>query len=495
MLKKYTINTLIIGLLLLSTSCDNWLDLRPVNGVVKQDFWKTKEQVRTSMFGAYASLIGNYRGRQATEQMFLWGELRGYMVALNQGANFNDNQIIFGNIQPVNNISDWSAFYGTINLCNLVVDYAPLAMETDETFLEADMKNYVAEARALRALMYFYLVRTFGDVPLVIDAVDTDEDDLAPAKSSKELVLLQILEDLRLAEADIYLQHPTIAQTKGRMTRYAVNALQADVHLWMENYQEAIIAADKVLQGPFALVAQEDWLRSLFVQGNSVESIFEIQYQAPQNNPFFLMFSTDIGRRFLAYPSVLEDIYGFDANNPEDLDRRSIDASIKPSGEIFKYISLGPTSRRAQTESFANWIVYRLADVMLMKAEALSQTGQGAEALNIVNIIRTRGGAALSTFQAPGPSDDNAILRYVLEERARELAFEGKRWFDLLRVAKMNNYSNIDVIIQAAVENAPVTNLNSIINQLRDPRSHYLPIFNVELNANPNLVQNPYYLR
>ncbi|GAB2618867.1 RagB/SusD family nutrient uptake outer membrane protein [Belliella aquatica] len=495
MLKKY-INTFLIALLLImSTSCDGWLDMRPINGVVKQDYWKTKEQVRASMFGAYASLNGNFRGRQNTEMMFLWGELRAYMVGLNQGANFNDTQIIFGNIQPVNNIADWASFYGTINLCNLVVDYAPLALETDQTFREADMKNYVAEARALRALMYFYLVRTFGEVPLVIDAVDTDEDELAPAKSSKEAVLAQILEDLRLAEVDIYEGHETPAASKGRMTKYAVNAIQADVHLWMENYDLALQAADKVLAGPYGLVPQENWARALFIEGNSVESIFEIQYQTPQNNPFFQMFSMDQGRRFIAYPTVLEDIFGFDPDRVDDIDLRSIDASLKPSGEIFKYTSLGPNTRRAATESFANWIVYRLADVMLMKAEALSQLDRGAEALEIVALIRERGGASESTLENPADTDSEGILRYILNERARELAFEGKRWFDLLRIAKMNNYSNLDVLISVAIENAPVTNLNSIINQLRDTRSHYLPIFNEELNANPNLVQNEYYLR
>ena len=495
MLKKY-INTFMIALLLvLSTGCDGWLDMRPINGVVKQDYWKTKEQVRASMFGAYASMTGNFRGRHVTENMFLWGELRAYMVGLNQGANFNDTQIIFGNIQPVNSVADWSSLYGTINLCNLVVDYAALALETDQTFREEEMKNYVAEARALRALMYFYLVRTFGEVPLVIDAVDTDEDELAPAKSTKEQVLAQILEDLNLAEIDIYEGHENDIASKGRMTKYAVNALQADVHLWMENYEMAVQAADKVLAGPYGLVPQEDWARALFIEGNSVESIFEIQYQAPQNNPFYQMFSFDQGRRFIAYPSVLEGVYGFNPEEPEDIDLRSIDASLKTSGEIFKYTSLGPNTRRTATESFANWIVYRLADVMLMKAEALSQLNRGAEALEIVETIRERGGAAMSTVENPGPTDGDAILRYILNERAREFAFEGKRWFDLLRVAKMNNYSNLDLLITVAIENAPVTNLNSIINQLRDTRSHYLPIFNTELNSNPNLVQNEYYLR
>ncbi|UCS95848.1 RagB/SusD family nutrient uptake outer membrane protein [Echinicola marina] len=495
MLKKYISYTLLMLLVMTGTSCDSWLDLRPVNGVVKQDFWKTKEQVRSALIGAYASLNGNYRGDHIPEQMFLWGELRGYMVGLNSGASFNDTQVIFGNIQSTNPIADWSSFYGTINLCNNLIENGPAALDTDETFQVADLNNYVAEARALRALMYFYLVRTFGDVPLVTAAIDSDEDELTHPKSPAADVLAQILEDLELAEMDIYEEHESIAASKGRMTKYAVYALQADVHLWMENYEEAVVAADKVLAGPYALVAQENWFRELFVEGNSTESILEIQYEAPQNNPFYGMFSTVQGRRFLAYPSVIEEIYGFSIDFPEDIDARSVDASLKSSGEIWKYIGTGTSSRREATASYANWIIYRLADVMLMKAEALSQIGRGEEALEIVAEIRERGGAIPATEESPVASAANDIVRYVLRERARELAFEGKRWFDLLRVSKMNNYENLDLMLQAAITNAPETNLNTILNQLRDTRSHYLPVYNLELNSNPNLVQNPYYLK
>ncbi|WP_186758133.1 RagB/SusD family nutrient uptake outer membrane protein [Echinicola salinicaeni] len=495
MFKKYISYTFLVLMTILGSGCDSWLDLRPVNGVVKQDFWQTKEQVRSALIGAYASLNGNYRGYQLTERMFLWGELRGYMLALNTGASYNDTQIIFGNIQATNPLADWSGFYGTINLCNNVIENGPQALDTDETFQVEDLNNYVAEARGLRALMYFYLVRTFGEVPLVTDAIDSDEDELTMPKASEEEVLAQILEDLDLAEADIYESYETSAASKGRMTKYAINALQADVHLWMENYEEAVEAADKVLAGPYSLVEQENWLRSLFVEGNSTESIFEIQYEAPQNNAFFNMFSTVQGRRFLAYPSVLEDTYGFDINFPEEIDARSIDVTLKSSGEIWKYIGLGESQRRQATDSYANWIVYRLADVMLMKAEGLSQIGRGEEALEIVAEIRERGGAVDATEESPSASSANDIVRYVLAERARELAFEGKRWFDLLRVSKMDNYSNLDLMLNAAITNAPETNLNSILNQLRDTRSHYLPVFYLELDANPELVQNPYYIK
>ncbi|QDH78960.1 RagB/SusD family nutrient uptake outer membrane protein [Echinicola soli] len=495
MLKKYISYTFLALMIVAGTGCDNWLDQRPQNGVVKQDFWKTKEQVHSALMGAYASLNGSYRGDHPTELMFLWGELRGYMVGLNSGADFNDTQIIFGNILPTNRIADWSPFYGTINLCSNVIDNGPGALETDQTFQEADLNNYVAEARALRALMYFYLVRTFGEVPLITEAIDSDSDPLTAPKSSGQEVLDFIVRELELAESNIYEQHENLAASKGRITRYAVNALQADVYLWMEDYEAAAAAADKVLEGPYALVPQDSWFQEIFVNGNSTESIFEIQYQAPQSNPFFNMFSTTQGRRFLAYPSVLEKTYGFNPDFPEEIDLRSIDATLKSSGEIWKYIGLNQNQRREVTDSYANWIVYRLADVMLMKAEALSQIGRGEEALEIVYEIRERGGAIVRTDETPVSSDANGIVRFIIAERSRELAFEGKRWFDLLRVSKMNNYENLDVLLQAAIDNAPETNLNSILNQLRDTRSHYLPIYFLELSSNPLLEQNPYYLK
>ena len=138
-----------------------------------------------------------------------------------------------------------------------------------------------------------------------------------------------------------------------------------------------------------------------------------------------------------------------------------------------------------------NFIVYRLADVMLMRAEALAHLGvaERNEALLLINQIRVRAG--LDPFNDIVDPDTNFLVDVILNERAMELAMEGKRWFDLLRVAQNDNRP--DVLINKVLLSRAVGDRKAIRARIIDPRGWYLPISQNELNKNPNLVQNPYY--
>jgi hypothetical protein len=158
-------------------------------------------------------------------------------------------------------------------------------------------------------------------------------------------------------------------------------------------------------------------------------------------------------------------------------------------------LGLDNSRQRTSTESYAHWIVYRYADILLLKAEALAQTGGGNEALEIIEQIRDRASALDATERGIEPDDVAGLTDYILEERARELAFEGKRWFDVLRNAKRDDYARLDILVSMAVKSAPPDRQQSIINKLLDSNSHYLPIFLQELQINPKLEQNPFYKR
>jgi hypothetical protein len=164
-------------------------------------------------------------------------------------------------------------------------------------------------------------------------------------------------------------------------------------------------------------------------------------------------------------------------------------------GRIWKYLGHNDGRLRTASESYAHWIIYRYADILLMKAEALAQTDGGAEALEIIEQIRLRANALEATERGVEPGDVDGLTDYILEERARELAFEGKRWFDVLRNAKRNNYARLDILISIAVKSAPPDRQQSIINKLLDSNSHYLPILLSELQISQNLEQNPFYKR
>ncbi|WP_205499777.1 RagB/SusD family nutrient uptake outer membrane protein [Rufibacter psychrotolerans] len=491
MLKKTSYTALLSIGLLFGSSCDSYLDLKPKDGIVRQEFWQTKEQVAAAVNGCYASLLAP----PLVENLFLWGELRADLLQPSSGVRGSELNVINVNIEATNQIANWSALYTTINYCNTVIEFAPQALQTDNTLTQATLNAYVGEALALRALMYFYLTRSFGDVPLVLNATSSDKVDLQVPKSPQREVLLQIVKDLKKAEEGLLTNYGTQDLNKGRITKHAANAMLADVYLWLEDYENSLAAADKVINsGQFGLLAGDNtWFSTLFYQGGSNESIFEIYFNQIQQNPFHNMFAAST-RRFRAAIKLNEEIYTSDPIDPTNKDIRGDGAALKMNDNtIWKYQGVNSSVARSSSESTAHWFVYRYADVLLMKAEALNQVGRGQEALNIIQTIRERGNALPATEKVLAPDDKDGITDYILDERAREFAFEGKRWYDLLRNAKRNNYERIDLLLGIVSTTASPENQQSAITKYRDHNSHYFPIFHREIETNKNLVQNPFY--
>lgn len=502
MFTKIIWRILMLAFLLPFLSCKKYLDLQPLDGLTGAEYWKTKEQVQAAVIGIYASLTGSATGsRNAAEAFFLWGELRADMVAPTLGTTPEQIDVINVNILPTNNIASWRGIYETINYCNTLIDLAPGVLTQDPTFTQAALDKYVAEAKSIRALMYFYLVRTFDQVPLKLKGTTSDRQIVDIPKSTQEVVLTQVLKDLSEAEVFAVTDYGDRASNKGRITRSTINAIQADVYLWQEKYAECVAACNKIINtNSFGLISGTDanlWYQTLYVNGNSNESLFELQFDAQRLNPFYLLFNTP-SRRLLASSSVMDQIYTVDFTDPLKFDIRADGAAVRSTDQvIWKYIGLNNSGTgsgtRAQDQSFAHWIIYRYADVLLMKAEAQNQLGNGQDALDIVEIIRTRARALVATSAAPAPSDKVAIGDYILAERAREFAFEGKRWFDLLRNARRNNYQRLDLLLEVVSNTVPADRQQSAIAKFRDKNAHYLPILAYELTTNKALVQNPFY--
>lgn len=491
-MKKSIINlTFVILPALMLQGCDKWLELEPEDGIVREEFWESKEQVEAAVMGCYASLQDG-----APEFLFLWGEIRADMLVANVGVREPELEIMTGNLLPTNYLANWADIYRSINLCNTVIELAPQVLEKDATLTEAQLKAYQAEALALRGLLYFYLVRTFGEVPLKLDATLNDEQEFAIPKNSQDEILEQILADLQEAEAGAVSDYGRQADNKGRITRAAVWAIQADVYLWIEEYQQCVQACDKIIAaGQHGLVEGNNaWFATLYGTGNSNEGIFELQFDRQKLNPFYPMFSATVGRRFLVDLVRMEELFGTDRDNPENQDIRGDRGSYRAGNStVWKYLGLNRDNTREQDQSFANWIFYRYAEILLFKAEALAQLGRGAEALGLVEQVRERAGAVGVTGRNPDPSNTQEIADYILEERNREFAYEGKRWFDILRNARRNGYERIDLVINMVIRYAPPDRQQSIANKYRDVNSHYFPIYAGELETNRELEQNPFY--
>jgi hypothetical protein len=263
----------------------------------------------------------------------------------------------------------------------------------------------------------------------------------------------------------------------------------------MDDYANCIAACDKVINsGRYGLIAGNgSWFNTLYFNGNSNEGILELQFDKQILNPFYNMFLTS-KRRYLATPTIMDDFYTIDPNDDTNRDIRGIDAAVHVQDlTIWKYVGFDGNTTRTTDASFAHWIIYRYADVLLMKAEACAQSGRGQDALDIISTIRTRANALPGSAQNPSPDDVSGLTDYILAERGREFAFEGKRWYDLLRNAKRNNYARLDILLKSVTTSVPPDLQQSALNKFKDPNNHYFPINKYDLTTDPNLVQNPFY--
>lgn len=497
-MKRILYRLIMLAVLIPAAACNKWLDLKPQDGIVRDDFWKTKEQVQAGVTGCYASLLGAPDGvtdRPLPEYLFLWGELRADMLAPGTGITNDEQEIINVNILPTNSITRWRAVYRSINYCNTVIDFAPQVLAYDKTFTKEALDAAVAEALGLRSLLYFYLVRSFGDVPLKLTSTSSDDEISTVPKSTQQQVLAQIITDLKTAAQTAAVTYGNRPNDVGRITRYTISAILADVYLWTEQYNECIAECDKLIAaGNFGLIAgSSGWFSTLFYAGNSNEAIFEFQYDAQKLNPFYNMFAI-ARKRYVAAEKVMEDVYTIDYTDETKADIRGAGAAVRTSDNtIWKYIGANSILARTADASYAHWFVYRYADVLLMKAEACVQVNRGQDALDLIEVIRTRANALEGTAREIDPSDTEAIGEYVLEERAREFAFEGKRWYDLLRYAKRDNYRHLDMLLNIVSQTVPSDRQQSAIAKYRDVNSHYFPINANELLIDKQLVQNPFY--
>ncbi len=491
-MKKITYQISLVLLLITACSCNKWLDLKPRDGITRDEFWKTKEDIQAAVAGIYTSLLAAPPGssdKALTEWIFLHGELRADMLAPGPRISVDERNAMDVNILSSTTLNTWAAFYRTINYCNTVLEYAPGVKTTDPTLTDAQLNAYTSEALAIRSMMYFYLVRIFRDVPLKLTSTAKDVDLENLPKSEASVILTQIVADLKKAESGAVTSYGSTTSDKGRITKYTVNAILADVYLWMDNYNDCITECNKIISSQlFALQGSGGaWYTNVFYNGSSTETIFEFNNRSSVNNVFYNVL-VQSNKRFIASNYVLTDVFPPDEVDPDRLFDIRAD-------NFYGTGNMGIVKWGTENPSYVNWQAYRFSDIMMLKAEALAMTGSGAEALALVEELRTKRNAVAVTSQIVDPGDQDAIVDYILSERSREFAFEGKRWFDLLRVAKRDNYKRLQVLLEMVSRTVPPTVQQSAITKFTDVNSHYMPISDPELFADPLLVQNPFYTK
>ena len=485
----FKIAILLMAFLASLTSCEDFLDQKPTDGLVLDEYWKNKEEVLSTLGGAYQLLS------ELDYILFVHGELRGDLLKGN-GTNtpVSERDIMSANIETNQAYARWDKFYSTINICNHVIALAPGVKEKDPTFTDYLEQQYVSEATFIRSLCYFYLVRIFKDVPYITEPTITDQGEFFPVLTSGEEILKGIKADL-IAIRNRMPEHPTIEMSKSRATAGAVNALLADISLWNFEYNDCIQYIEAVENsGQYFLLPATEWFHN-FNPGFSLENIFEIYFNqaSGQGNTFSAntYSSTTAGIKFFA-SDYAQEILSVVTTEAGELIRGN--GSIANNNQVFKFagaIADRTTLRPTNENRSANFIVYRLADLYLMKAEAYSQsaTPDFGKALSYLNEIRVRSNMTPYAQLTSAQAFEDAILL----ERAKELAFEGKRWFDLLRMGRRNDYARKNNLIEILIQNVPSTQQLVLKSRLSDPNGWYMPIHIFEIDRNKNLKQNSYY--
>ena len=487
-------------------SCEDWFAQEPESEMVYEDFWQKKGDVLSGMGACYRAMLEE----SVVKRMMVWGELRSDNILPGKSTEEHLSLLLSANINSANEYARWGSLYTVINYCNTLIDNAPKVRDLDPDFSEKELRQYLAEAKALRSYCYFMLVRTFRDIPYIEQAYSDDSRDFSVPQTPEAVVLDTLMATLRSVENDAVTEYSQVLYNKGRITQKAVWALMADIALWKNDYETCVAYCDKILESSnnaLSLERASTYFRHLFFDGNSDESLWELQFDNNTLNWAVrdLYGASDNDAKLSSYQFTLTA--GSTLFNEKDLRKKN--AMVEKDGfmMIKKYVAhlSQPNVEIIRDNNFswrgtsdANWIIYRLPDIYLMKAEALAELGGAdnlAQAVELVSKTYDRANPDVTAGSLQGLYTSQTQVRdLVFDERQREFLFEGKRYFDLMR--RMRREGTPTATINTYLINKYVAmniDRNTVMSKLNDVDAIYMPIHDDELRVNTLLEQNRFY--
>ncbi len=584
-------------------SCTDFLTIYPQDRVVEDNFWEDKNDLEGVRYGAYMQMSNTI------SNFIIWGDIRSDAYHCNfDYTGINDTEIkrlLEADPDTTSSYYDWGGVYTTINYCNKVLAHGDEVLEKDPQFTPTEWQQMKAEMTGLRALNYFYLLRAFKDIPFTTEVINSDEDVHDFTLTTQLEVLDWLINDVTAVAGQAKSRFPTDRDTKGLMTNTSIYALLAEMHLWrsalregrgypedqvIEDAQKTIEYGQKSLDALASQNSQidnssfdrgsakkEDFgsglknallirnesmqndynanddnitvssFKNIFVNGNSEESMFELQFSAAdQRNSGFLRNYWGYNENKSFYLVVSDDAVNAAINNSE---KKKNDCRIwyscTPATQLYSatktrntqaryyYLTkwLEPSFDRSKdnilctniifrpSTSYQNWIFYRMTDVMLMMAEAYAITGEYEKCRKIVDAIHKRSMLDQTTVLSNNESTKDKCIELVMRERLIEFLGEGKRWFDLVRYAERkaggaaDGQDSGDVDPEADPRETQVKNgklgmksmvkdflakgyysqlAENLISRMQNRYGMYCPIYYRERSANHYLIpQNP----
>ena len=536
-------------------SCSDFLEIEPLNDIVLDKFWNEENDVENIVAGCYSGM----QNRILIERMIVWGELRSDHLIGGTGVqdNINIQNILKENITANNVYTSWGEFYDIINRCNTVLHYSPLVAERDPNYTETELMATRAEVSAIRDLCYFYLIRTFRDVPYSTQPFLDELQQMAMPATKFDAVLDSLITDLENVKSYAVKTYP-VSKTNyqcGRITQDAIHAMLAEMYLWKKDYANSVKYADMVIDAKTQRFQNEidnaggnsssykmfegypliydsyttgnlygNAYGTIFGSGASRESILELIFADDNtrlaNHGLSFLYGNQKTSPGIVKPAdfITTDVSDasykvfcdkYDTRNYENLYKMSasqygVAKYVCKSGMVsISSTEITSSASPSYPEEYchANWILYRLTDVMLLKAEALVQMVDGdakteandsllRAAYDIVSVINKRSNCA-TTFMPityANYSTKSQMENLVFEERARELMFEGKRWYDLVRRSLRDG--NTSYLVQQVTRKGS-DNASVVQAKLAKMDAIFWPYNLDELKVNPYLVQNP----
>lgn len=427
-----------IIIILAGTGCNKPLDVETVSSITSTNYWKAEGDVTGYLVGIYTV----FRNAMNTTY-YLEDRGDSYIPGLEVGVSSAWLQNLTPETAP-----NWLSFYNLIYNCNLLLEHTPGIPFANED----DKKRDLAQAYFIRAYTYFTLIRSWGDVPLVLKPIESSSASL-PSRTPAVDVMKQILKDVDTA-ISLFPENGFV--NKGQASKPACYALKADAYLWNAKVLKGD-AAD--LDSALAAIQKLETVPGLGLE-SQFSQIFSTSNRNGQEIIMSLHFERNEQSNMYAQGLKPRDIFVQNAKNVSDLPyaKNGARSNYAPSPKLLSLFNENPNDQREVASIIAaigqngdtigvfgnkftgtlypddryfdnDIILYRLGGIILMKAEVLAALNRIPEAIAAMNIIRNR--AHIGNYS--GATDQQTVEMAILNERFRELWNEQKRWPDLVR--------------------------------------------------------------
>lgn len=454
----------ITAMMLLFTSCKKFLDQTPVSTPTDETTWKTEGDANAGVAASYSLLRAAYN---ASIAYYSYGDLVSGEFTSAEDASFkNVLNIQWGTAvqasftyDPLLKLRVYTPFYTVVAQSNRSISYITAMPASDftgdNTVAQTASKNrYLGEAYFTRAFAYFTMCRVWGDVPLVLDNTDATVSQQY-ARSPQATVLKQAIADVTKATQYLNWRDNTSTDRAVRADKGAAYALLAHIYAWVGDYDNCNAACDAVINsGSYTLMSPASFMD--IYKGQSQESIFEIAQntigESSDANSYYTLsgstLTTPYNKRTV--PAWVIDDGKINSLYTDTNDVRLKKAFVRISSgttsfyECIKYTNIQNVNGNSNYQvSLNNIIIFRLADIELLKAEALcaKSAPDYTTALSLVNKVR----AARNVAAITGVTGAD-LLQTVSDERGRELFLEGHRFYDLVRLERNNHEQQFDNI-------------------------------------------------